>query len=251
MFLAKSFKELYIDPEDRSEQWDNKVFELGFLGKVEELDEHINSADELYFEERQIYTAINKFTLKTVSEKEKNRLFNLLREEEFIKEINIIDSNVLIETKDTKIIASKLSGMIPTLEKEDKDIETENRKGNCHKRSIMISKSLGVPNEVVTGYIFGCSDKAKYLHSWVEFNFKGRDVVIDYNLNILMNKDGYYYMQHAIPISRISDKNIKEDNEIIQKFGKIGHFNLKEYLVFRDEIMKDFEKNKRIFEEER
>lgn len=251
MFLSKSFKELYIVPDEKSEEWDNRLFELGLQGNIEGLDKHLDAVNELYFEERQIYTAINKFTLNTVPKEEKMRLFNMLKNEEFVDELEILGSNVMIKTKDAKIIASKLSGMIPTLCKEDEDIETERRKGNCHQKSMKISKSLGVTNDVVTGYIFGYSDKAKYLHSWVEFNFRGRDVVIDYTLNILMNKEGYYYMQHAIPISRISDKKIREDNETIRKFGKVGYFNLKEYLVFRDEIMHDFEKNKKVFEEER
>ena len=166
---------------------------------------------------------------------------------ELNKKLRLISS---LKTEKGEIRATALTSLIPNLKDEEPVLLTDNRVGNCHSRAIKISNSLGeIDNDVVTGYVFGFSDKSKYLHTWVEFNYQGKDAVIDYNLNVLMNKEGYYLMTHALPLSRISNKNIHKDFKVINKLGKTGC--IKEYLVFRDELMKDFKKNKELFDMER
>lgn len=100
--------------------------------------------------------------------------------------------------------------------------------------------------------IYGYSDKEKYLHTWVEGKLGyGFPVVIDYTMNALMNKDGYYFLQKPKILSRISGKDLEMDNKFIRKFAKTGAtINDKEYLVFRDEIMRYFNRNKQLFDEE-
>ena len=251
MSLSNSFNKLFIEPDEMSNDWDNKIFKYHELGDYKKLEEHIETAKELYLDERQICTAINAFTLKTESRNEKIRLLKGLKKADFVKDLKATESSLIIRLKNGEIRAYKLTGIIPALKKEDEDIETERRIGKCHEKSIKISNSMEIPNEVVTGFVFGYSDKSKYLHSWVELNYEGNDMVIDYTLNVFMNKEGYYLMQHAIPLSRISNKNIKNDLKIFNKFDGLGNFNIKEYLLFRDELIKDIEKNKDIFEEER
>ncbi len=97
-------------------------------------------------------------------------------------------------------------------------------------------------NEVVTGYAdrFG-----QYLHSWVEAKISSnREAVMDYTLNAVMNKDGYYYIKGIDePISRIKDWQIKQDvkNNV---FGVMAELNLgaKEYVVSRDKILRDIKR---------
>lgn len=105
--------------------------------------------------------------------------------------------------------------------------------------SLEISLSLNFPNEVVTGFIYGISDKVKYLHSWIEFNKDGNEYVIDYTMNVIMNKEGYYFIRQAEELSRISNQDILFDSKI--------SINSKVYLVFRHEIMKELEKNSFLF----
>lgn len=251
MSLSKNFKELFKVPDEKSEEWDDKLFELAEKGLINELEQHINTANEIFFDENRILTAISDFTKKTVSQKEKIRLLKSLKEDKLVKNFIINDSTLIIYTSDFEIRVGKLSDIIVEL-KQDSEIETDDREGKCHTKSIEISERLGIINDIVTGYIFGYSDKAKYLHSWVEFSEKGKEFVIDYTKNIMINKEAYYKLMHVIPLSRISDTNIKEDKKILFKhFSKLGQFNIKEYLVFRDEIMKGFEKNIELFEEER
>ena len=254
MAFSKNFNELFIKPDIESEEWDSKIFDYGLAQDVENLTKHLESANELYLEEKQIYTAINSFTLDTDgdNEEESMRLIDGLKDNELVEDSEVTKSTLVIKTTNGDIKVWKLSEIIPELKMEDSDLTTENRKGKCHEKSIKIANSLGeIKSDVVTGYIFGYSDKAKYLHSWVEFNHYGKDMVIDYTLNALMNKEGYYMIQNAKPLSRIDSKTIKEDSKILNKFDKLGSFNIKEYLLFRDEIMKDFEKNKEIIENER
>ena len=92
-------------------------------------------------------------------------------------------------------------------------------------------------------FLFVYSHKSKYLHSWVKVNYERKDMVIDYTRNVLMNKEGYYLMQRAIPLSRISNQDIKRDMKILKQSGVLRNFNIKEYLLFRHEIIKDLEKN--------
>ena len=70
--------------------------------------------------------------------------------------------------------------------------------------------------------------KLNILHSWVEFNYQGEDMVIDYTLNALMNKEGYYMILSVQNLlSRIDSKLLKEDRKVLDKFDKLGRFNIK------------------------
>lgn len=251
MSFSKNFHELFITPEHISEEWDDTLFKYGELGDLKKLDKHLHSANEVYLNEKLIYTAIDTFTLKTETQKEKMRLLDNLKTEEFVEKVKVTKSSVLIKTDKGDIKACKLTDMIPEFKEIYPDLETRDRKGQCHRNSMLISNIINMSNNIVTGYIFGYSDKSKYLHSWIELVYDNEDLVIDYSLNALMNKSGYYQMQHAIPLNKISNKNIKEDRKLLDKFDKLGHFDIKEYLLYRDEIMNDLEKNNKIFNEER
>ena len=174
----------------------------------------------------------------------------ILKKEGIANKVQINNSNVIIETDEILIEFRKLSDAIIGL-KGDTELETEKRSGKCHLKSLKVSKNLGISNNIVTGYIFGYSDKDKYFHSWVEYSHKGKEYVIDYTRNIIINKEAYYRLMNAIPLSRISNKTIEEDENILLNLPESDTITLKEYLVFRDEIMKNFERNKKIFEEER
>lgn len=251
MAFSKNFNELFVKPDQESKEWNDKVFDYLEQEDIEKLGKHLDTAEELYPEQRQLYTAINTFTLEDESIEEKERLLKLLEQADFVEKLKYNASSIRLDTCDGKrVLATRLTHIIPALKIEDSDITSEKRKGQCHEKSIIISKSMDMDNDVVTGYIYGFSNKAQYLHSWVEMLFNGQEVVIDYTLNIFMNKEGYYYMQNAKPLSRVSNKSIIEDLKTIKKFDKLGSFNIKEYLLFRDEIMKDFKRNKALFEDD-
>lgn len=63
-------------------------------------------------------------------------------------------------------------------------------------------------------------------------------------MNAVMNKKGYYMLKHAEALSKVSNKQLKEDWKILGQLAKQGiTFKENEYLVFRDEIMRDLKKN--------
>lgn len=251
MLFSRNFDELFIKPDKDSKNWNDKAFELLKKGTKNDLTKHLQTANELYIDDHKIASVISEITLGTTPENRKQMLLNDLKKiKEYVKEAKKEKSFFFIETTKYKIIFMKLSDYIPEL-KEDDDIETENRLKKCHEKSIEISSRLPFLNYIVTGYVYGLSDKVKYIHSWIEFKKNGLEFVIDCTKNVVMNKDGYYQLEHAQPISKISSQDQKKDEEILYgEFKKIGSFNAKEYLLFRDEIMADFSKNSFLFEEE-
>jgi hypothetical protein len=52
--------------------------------------------------------------------------------------------------------------------------------------------------------------KAKAYFSWVEFrNKNNQEYVIDYESNLILNKEGFYYLRHAEPIKKVSNGDLK------------------------------------------
>ena len=123
-------------------------------------------------------------------------------------------------------------------------LEAPDRQGWCHKFSSEISKDWDSPNEVVTGCIYKLCDKVKHLHSWIEFSEEGEEFIIDATRNIVMNKEGFYFLKHVKELCRVSRNQIIEDENIIHELG----FGIKEYLTFRHEIMRDVERNYKVFQ---
>lgn len=124
-------------------------------------------------------------------------------------------------------------------------IENNERFGNCYDFAYNISLNLGVSNQIVTGYIYGYSDKSEFLHSWVETTIKDEEYVIDGTLNAMINKQGYYLMQHAKPITKIDDSTLKSD--LKNYVNEMQSIPLEVYYVFRDEIVNDLGKNREAF----
>ena len=158
---------------------------------------------------------------------EKNEKFNL--------------PEVKIETTKGIIQAIQFSSVAPEVKNLFPFIESDKRFGNCYDFAYNISLNLGVPNQIVTGYIYGYSDKSKFLHSWVESTINDEEYVIDGTLNAMINKDGYYLMQHAKPITKISDSVLKSD--IKNHLDVMQTMPMEVYYVFRNEIVNDLERN--------
>lgn len=248
--MVKSFKDLFDCHDNKSYKWQKEFFEAMQNNNQKRLQELQDDAKEMYLTEGRIYSAIDKFTKKTILDEEKEYWLNSLKKIDSVENIVIGKSKVEIYTEKGTVKVYKLSDVIEVL-KDDPDIETDNRKGMCHNKTIDISEILSNPHNVVTGYVYGISDKVEILHSWIETIIDGEEYVMDYTDNIVMNKEGYYYIKHAKPLSIISNKDLEEDHKILDELTKRGIvFDLKEYLLFRDEIMTDLKKNKQLFQED-
>ena len=251
MHFSRNYEDLFIKPDEKSEKWETDFFKAGKKGDTRKVLELLIEARKLYVENYKIFFSINIFTDNNISMYiKKKTLAKLLSDyPKYIKNIELNDQILKIETTKGKIEVAKLTDLIHELG-EDTDIDTEKKSVLCHEKAIKVSQMINEPNDIVTGYVYGLSDKAKYLHSWVEFKTGKRDIVADYTINALINKTGYYLLQHAEPLSRVPNSVIISDWNKLIKLPNVD-LNCKEYLTFRDEIMKDINRNENIFKDER
>lgn len=195
---------------------------------------------------------INQFTDNnyTLEEKESG-IKELLEYKDYIKKAEIINNDklnlpqVIIETIEGTIKAVQFSSINPSIKEVIPFIDTSERLGRCYYLAYMICLNLGIPNNIVTGYTYGYTDKSQYLHSWVETTWHNEEVVIDETRNVIMNKSGYYKMKHVEVLTKISYETLRDDIE--RYLSKVGKIDLDVYYLFRDEIIKEFQKNETIF----
>jgi hypothetical protein len=191
-----------------------------------------------------IFDAITQYTTgdKTI--------FNYLKNVPGIKSSEEKDDGSAIITLDSgkTIHFSLLSQFLDdfaTIEPEDKkELESSERVGKCHSGSPLISqillKELHKNSDVVSGRINFLDGKASIVQSWVEANLSSRGPsIIDYTMNVIMDKDGYEFLNHPEELNRVSGTTIKDDSisGLYKKIIGLG-FADKEYLLFRDEIVK-------------
>lgn len=121
------------------------------------------------------------------------------------------------------------------------ELETKKRYRKCHMRSIDLALAIG-DAKVVTG--IAKLNGVEFLHSVVEIMLDNKTLYLDWTRNIMMSQDEYKRLFRYREISKVDAKNIISDIEYIRAFN----LNIEEYLLFRDELMKDVEKNKSVFQ---
>lgn len=121
------------------------------------------------------------------------------------------------------------------------ELETKKRYRKCHMRSIDLALAIG-DAKVVTG--IAKLNGVEFLHSVVEIMLDNKTLYLDWTRNIMMPQDEYKRLFRYREISKVDAKNIISDIEYIRAFN----LNIEEYLLFRDELMKDVEKNKSVFQ---
>lgn len=250
----KNYNELFQNRFKKSQVIDEKFAELS---NTEGLESGINylkqiGATKLDMDNYDIKYRISEWTSNKLSNHEKINFLNELKNlKDYVIDVNIETNDkfnlpeVIVKTTDGAIRAIQFSSVVPKVKEMFPFIENNQRWGKCFEFAYYISMNLGLSNEIVIGYIYGYSDQSKFLHSWVETTIKGEKYVIDGTLNAMINKQGYYLMQHAKPITIISDSVLKKD--IDDYLEKIQSIPLEVYYVFRNEIINDLEKNQEIF----
>ena len=251
----KNYNELFNERFRRSQEIDENFSKIMNEEGLLEAINYLKSigVTTLDMDNYQIKYRISEWTKNKTSNEEKERFINeLLKLKNYINKIDFTTNEdfslpeLSIETTKSPIRAIQFSSVAPKCKEKLPFIETDERHGRCYEMAQEISLNLGIRNNIVTGYIYGYSNKSKFLHSWVETTIKGKEYVIDGTLNSLINKQGYYFMQHANPISKISNKTFL--NDIKNYLEKMETFPIEIYYVFRDEIIKDFQKNEELFE---
>lgn len=128
--------------------------------------------------------------------------------------------------------------------KEKKKYTSYKRLHKCHQVSFNCALESDDPNMgVATGFL--SIGKFKVRHTVITYvGNKGTNIIMDYTKNLVMHEEDYCKYFHYEIYSRVSEKDLKED---VKKYKDIiNSMYLSHYLFFRDEIVKDLEKNKKV-----
>lgn len=141
---------------------------------------------------------------------------------------------------DLRITFDKLSNCLED-KKLIKELMSNKRYHKCHSRAIDVSLSVE-SSKIVTGYI--TIGNKKTLHSIVEYEYNGKIWVLDWTRNLKITKEQYIELTNFVELSSFEGKKFIDDIEII-----FGNLNLesKPYVVFRDELVRDMQRNPHIF----
>ena len=132
-------------------------------------------------------------------------------------------------------------------EKEKSILLSEKRYHKCHFNSTNILLHLAEENQkyahLVSG-TFQINDQDFGYHSWVELDDK--DIVMDYNHNLVMNKDEYYKLYGIKVINRTNIADLKECLTLLgTNFNVMFPGMFVNY--FGDDIVRNLKRNKHLF----
>lgn len=250
----ESYIKLFHERFDKSTEFDATFANIWNSQGLKDAIEYLKSigATRLDTSNFSILYAISEFTKNTRSDVDKENLIKGLNLDDYVKDSDIKFNSkynlpeVVVETEKGSIKALKFSDVVNGIKTVYPFIETNERFRNCFGMACYICLNLGLACNLVTGYVYGYSDKSEYLHSWIETTLHGEEVVIDGTFNAIINKDGYYLMRYAKPITKIDSKTFSND---VDKYLKVieNELPIEVYYVFRDEIIAELEKNKEVF----
>ena len=142
---------------------------------------------------------------------------------------------VILETISGTMRMFTFSDLSDQVLEELPELVTNEREGQCYRLTYNINRHLGLPHEMVTGYVYGYTDISKFLHSWIELTYKGEEYVIDGTMDALIDKKTYYTLKKCQPITRISDETFQSDLD--NHMDLLNGVNIEVYLIYRDEII--------------
>jgi len=200
------------------EDWNRRYDKATHDNNKKEIMSLLSEANHLYFDEYFIYSTITKLNNNEFSEEEKNHLIDSFNKSRIVKFTSKQNDYISINTRANCIKVAKLSDIVP------ETLNDKNSKGSVVRKDKFsaeyISQLLTFPNSIVTGYVYGISDKSKKMHTWVEFkNNNNQDFVIDYDDNTVYNKEGFYFLKHAEPIKKVASDDLKGKSSVGKSSG--------------------------------
>lgn len=186
----------------------------------------------------------NEFILKLI---ESFTLCSDLEERFFLSKDSIIErenDGYIIDMGDRKIFFSRMDHYVDS--ETALELRTTKRYGKCCTSSMNFALQSEKKCSVMIGYIH--YSELKMIHAVFVEKYPYGDIVYDYTKNFVMNKEDFEDVTEFELINEIDGNDIKEDFEYLRK---IGYIPSKTYLLYRDEIMKDLKKNKKVFKLEK
>lgn len=195
------------------EDWNKRYDKATHDNNKKEIMSLLSEANHLYFDEYFIYNTITKLNNNQFSEDESNKLINSFNKSRIVKFTSKQNDYISINTRANCIKVAKLSDIVP------ETLNDKNSKGSVVRKDKFsaeyISQLLTFPNSIVTGYVYGISDKSKKMHTWVEFkNNNNQEFVIDYDDNTVYNKEGFYFLKHVEPLKKVSSDELKGKSSV-------------------------------------
>lgn len=208
----------------------------GVMNKYNEYGINVNNEKMLYYKLQDVFyydemKVIKNFTSNSFIEKLKDKKYN------FSIKKNNASNYYCLESSNLNISFKRISDVIYMEDKAKLNklksilLSLKKRKRKCHQLSIRYVNS---GYNIVTGYINDESGIGRIIHTWLENDFE----VLDFTFNLKIDKDVYYYLLKAESLNVISYEKRIQDDELINELS------LKMYCLFRDEIKKDFKRNK-------
>lgn len=205
---------------DESSQWNHDFNEALAKGNKETILQLLHNGGELYLDEYSIYHAFTRLSHRSTNTNIDLKINTDTQEEKILEEIqhckivkNLVHTqhSIFLETTFHPIECFKLSDRFPNLKNTvGKCFSIHPSASTAQFQSEYVSQMIGVPNHVVSGYIYGITSKSKSPYTWVEFKNKHQqEYVIDYEANLILNKEGFYYLRHAEPLKKVSSGDIK------------------------------------------
>lgn len=125
------------------------------------------------------------------------------------------------------------------------ELRSDRRRTKCVSTSISLAHNFDRDCKVVFGYLD--SEHDRIMHAVFVDCSQEKEIVYDYTKNLVVTMDDYIEMAKYQIINEISGDDIKRDYKYLRQ---IEHLSSKFYLCFRDEMMRDLKKNKKVFKME-
>lgn len=126
------------------------------------------------------------------------------------------------------------------------ELLSDSRYHKCHSNAVLVARFLSSEDKS-SAYVVGGKfreNECDYLyHSWVEVDSK--NIVIDFNHNVIMNRDKYYKLFEAKPISKTLIDEIDDSIKFVES-TQLFDFHIFMVNYFGKEIVSDLKRNAKI-----
>ena len=257
----RTFEQLFIEYEKEGQEWKERYFKAIADGDNETLEALIDEAKQVgdvYRNDNDINNFISYFTSSAFSYGD---MMNKIVRMETMPEIDKVEYNapngvLKIYTKNgyvpgDLITVNMLSKSLRWFRYDEEITSLTRRVGQCHHRSLELADNLkyelNLSPTIVTGQASSLAEKCNVLHTWLEVQIQGKPYVLDYTMNALIDKDAYYKIKHVKEneTCRISYEDYMYDKPIIRPLLESKDLKYKQYLFYRDEIMRDLKGNEK------
>ena len=248
-----SIEDRFIAPEKKGQKWRDKF--LAWSQDKNPITSVINFYARGYLFTRiepwryELDYMLRNFTLSNVSDEEVDKIIDTCKnlQKRKVKDIKRKGrDSISIKLKNGREInAVAITSWFNDIDQVLPQITTNDRLHKCHTMSRKLAVELlqnNIPSFIATGVVNELSKKDKYLHSWVEMEKDGKDLVLDPTKNIIMRKENYYYLYQAEEVERIEAETLYNDEEMFWDLCSVDPYYSKLYLYSRDEAIETWKK---------